>query len=278
MRGLPVDFHKEQVVGIEEDFLHGSVATTVALHNGFTPTHAVGAITSPDALHGEAVVTYTAAANEYCSYLSTLELFRMLNGCPIRFKGIIRPGLTASLPEEMNMFVGCMEGMDTATEFQAAGAGMRALCGDIFGFFTVESGGGILDDTVWHCITGHNDLEQVDAMNAANPNNLSGADVLVIDATSGDGLTHELVAEWMPTNMVPGIGGVAATVLNAETRFWIDGVLVCKHEQRGTFGINLGGGAASELMNFGYVGENLTDIAVVNLLYLKCEQLRSRTW
>ncbi|MEE9185255.1 MAG: hypothetical protein V3U39_12390 [Acidimicrobiia bacterium] len=275
MRLVPVDHHKEEVVGLEEEFIHGSFATGVALGNGFTATHAVGAIATADALHGEGLVTWTAAADEYCSYLSTWEIFQMLNGCPIRFKAILRPGLTASLPEELNLFVGCMENMDTASEFVAAGGGMRALCGDIFGFFTPESGGAVLDDSVWHCITGHNDLEQVDALNAANPNNLSGADVKVIDGTTGDGLTHEFVAEWVPTNVVPGVGGVAATIINAETRFWVDGVLVAKHQQRGTFQITI---ATAELMNFGFVGENITDIAVCNLLYLKCEQLRLRTW
>lgn len=274
MRLMPVDHQKEMVIGVEEEFVHGSFATGVALGNGFTATHAVGAIATGDALHGEAVVTYTAAADEYCSYVTTNEIFRFLNDCPIRFKAIIRPGVTAELPEEMNMFVGCMENMDTATEFQAAGLGMRALCGDIFGFFTPESGGGVLGEH-WHCITGHNDLEQVDELVATNPNNLSGADVKIYDATSGDGLAHEFVAEWKPTNLVPGIGGVAATILNAEVNFWVDGIHVCKHEQRGTFQITI---ATTELMNFGYVGENLTDIAVVNLLYLKCEQLRHRTW
>lgn len=274
MRLVPVDHHKEQVVGVEEEFVHASFATGVALPNGFTPTHAVGAIVNGDTLHGEAVVTYTAAADEYCSYLTTNELFLMQNGLPIRFKAIIRPGLTASLPEEMNIFVGCMENMDTATEFVASGGGMRALCGDIFGFFTPESGGTVLNDEWWHCITGHNDLEQVDEMSATNPNNLSGQDFPVIDG-AGDGITYELVAEWKPTNVVPGVAGVAATIINAETNFWINGIHVCKHEQRGTFEITI---ATAELMNFGYVGENLTDIAVVNLLYLKCEQLRSRTW
>lgn len=274
MQLMPTDYHKEHVIGVEEEFVHGSFATGVALGNGFTATHAVGAIATGDALHGEGVVTWTAAADEYCSYLTTNEIFLMQNDLPIRFKGILRPGLTASLPEELNLFVGCMENMDTATEFVAAGGGMRALCGDIFGFFTPESGGTVLNDEFWHCITGHNDLEQVDELSATNPNNLSGAEVKVIDG-SGDGIPHEFVAEWVPTNVVPGVGGAAATIINAETRFWVDGVLVCKHEQRGTYQITI---ATAELMNFGFVGENITDIAVCNLLYLKCEQKRYRSW
>ena len=207
MRLLPVEQHKEQVVGVEEEFIHGSFATTVALGNGFTATHAVGTIATEDALHGRGQFDFTAANAEYISYLTTWEIFQFLNDCPIRFKGIIEPGLTAEVPEELNIFLGCMENMDTASEFVAAGGGMRLLCGDLFGFYTPEAGGAVFDDTFWHCVSGHNDIEQYTELSAANVNNLSGADWLVIDGTTGNGIAREFVAEWKPTNLVPGIGG-----------------------------------------------------------------------
>lgn len=277
---MPVDFHKEQVVGVEEEFIHAMFATGVALSNGFTATHAVGTIATEDSLHGRGQMDFTAADAEYISYLTTWEIFQFLNDCPIRFKAIVEPGGTAEVPEELNLFVGCMENMDTATEFVAAGGGMRALCGDLFGFYTPEAGGTVYDDTFWQCVSGHNDLEQYTLLSAANPDNLSGADVLVIDATTGDGIAREFVAEWKPTNLVPGIGGVAATILNAEVNFWVNGVHVAKHEQRGTFQITR---ATAELMNFGFVGMNGAASSANSqpgliLDYLKCEQLRLRTW
>ncbi|HUS95354.1 MAG TPA: hypothetical protein VMX97_01295, partial [Hyphomicrobiaceae bacterium] len=123
----------------------------------------------------------------------------------------------------------------------------------------------------WHCITGHNDLGQVDEMVATNPNNLSGVDWKIYDATTGDGITREFVAEYKPTNWVPGVAGAAPTIFDAECRYFIDGQLVCKHVMNGTFQITA---ATTQLMNFGVVCENITDICVLNMLYLKCEQLR----
>lgn len=271
MRGLPVDFHKEDNFGVEDDFLHGAFATGVAQDNGFTFTHAVGAIALGDAFGGVAVMTTTAADDEYLSILTTNEIFEFVLGKPIRFKCILTPGLTAELPEELNIFVGCMENMDTATEFQNAGAGMRALCGDLFGFFKPSNDSAVFNQ-YWHAVSGHNDLEVYTELSAANRvNNISGVDWKVYDDTTGNGIERELVAEWVPTNVVPGVGGVAPTIINAEVRFWIDGVLVAKHLMSGVNQITI---ATTEEMNFGIVITNITDICVLDVDYLKCEQVR----
>ena len=273
MRGLPVDYHNEHVVGVEDDFCHGSFATGVAQVNGFTFTHAVGAIATGDYLHGRAVMTTTAADNEFLSILTTNEIFQFLNDCPIRFKVILDPGVTAELPEELNIFLGCMEDMDTATELQDAGAGPRADS-DMFGFYAPEAGGAVYNE-YWHAVSGFGANQQITELSAANANNLSGVDWKIYDPTTGDGLAHEFVAEWVPTNLVPGVAGAASTLMDAEVRFWIDGILVCKHQMTGTYVITM---ATAELMNFGVVISNITDISVLNVDYVKCEQLRYRTW
>ena len=275
MRLMPVDYHKEHVVGVETDFLHGSFATGVAQADGFTFTHAVGAIATGDALHGRAVMTTTAADNQFLSIWTTNEIFQFLNDCPIRFKGLLQPGATAQLPEELNIFVGCMEDADTATELQDAGAGPRADS-DMFGFYTPEAGGAVFPNPeVWHAVSSFGANQQITPLIAANPANLSGVDWKVYDATTGDGILRELVAEWVPTNVVPGVAGAAPTILDAEVRFWLNGQLVCKHQMTGTYQITM---ATAELMNFGVVICNITDISVLNVDYLKCEQLRYRGW
>lgn len=269
MHNIPVEFHGEKVFGVEDDMLHGAFATGVAQDNGFTFTHAVGAIALGDAFGGVAVMTTTAADDEYLSILTTNEIFEFVIGKPIRFRCVLTPGLTAELPEQLNIFVGCMENMDTATEFQNAGAGMRALCGDIFGFFKPSNDSAVYNQ-YWHCVTGHNDIEQYTELSAANQNNISGVDWKIID-DDGDGIERELIAEWMPTNFVPGVGAAAPTIINAEVRYFIDGHLVCKHLQTGIYFITI---ATTQEMNFGIVITNITDICVCNVDYLKCEQVK----
>lgn len=274
MRALPVEFHGEHTYGVEDDMLHGAFATGVAQDNGLTFTHAVGAIALGDARGGNAVMTTTAADDEYLSILTTNEIFEFVMGKPIRFRTVLTPGLTAELPEELNIFTGCMEDMDTATEFQNTGAGMRALCGDIFGFFTPSSDSVVFAATnmYWHCVTGHNDIEQYDAMNAANPNNISGLPFRVFDAVTGDGIERELIAEWRPLNVVPGVGGAVPTIIDAEVNYWIDGHHVCKHRMNGlVYFITI---ATTQEMNYGVVITNITDICVCNVDYVKCEQVK----
>ncbi len=277
MRNFPVDYRRENVFGVEEDFHTGLFATGVAKENGFTATHAVGAIAIADGppMHGRSIWTYTAAADEYMSWVTTNELFQFANGRPIRFKVILEPELAAAVVQELNVFAGCMEDMDTATEFVAAGGGMRvggAATGDSkFGFFCPEAGG-VVFNQYWHAISGFNDQEQITELSAANVANLSGQDWKIDDGT--DGHHRELVAEWMPTNLVPGVAGALPTLMDAEVRFWIDGILVAKHVMNRAYRITLAQAIATGQMNFGVVAENLTDIVLLNVDYLKCEQLR----
>ena len=268
MYALPEEFHKEMVYGVEDDFLHEAVATGIAQDNGFTFTHAVGAITCGDFRTGIALFTFTAAADEFCSIVTTNAIFQFVQNKPIRF--IAKTVLPGTLGDELNIFVGCMEDMDTATEFTAAGGGMRAGS-DMFGFFTPEAGGAVYPNTedLWHCISNFGAVQQVTPLNAANPNNLLGADVKAWDGAAGVGQC--LSAEWVPTNLVPGVAGAAPTLLDAEVRFWVGGKLVAKHEMRGVFQITI---AAAVAMNFGIVSENLTDIATLSADYIKCEQVR----
>ena len=268
MNLLPVEYHKEMVYGVEDDFCHGAIATGVAQDNGFTFTHAVGAITTGDARCGIATMTFTPADNEYCSILTTNEIFEFVSGKPIRF--IAKSVTPVTLGNELNIFVGCMEDMDTATEMIDAGAGPRADS-DMFGFYTPEAGGAVFAATedLWHCVSSFGALQQITALNAANPLNLTGQDIKAWDGAAG--VAHCLSAEWVPCNMVPGVAGAAPTLMDAEVRFWVDGVLACKHQMRGAFQITVAG---TQEMNFGLVGLNITTEASLTVDYLKCEQVR----
>lgn len=268
MNNLPVEFHKEMVYGVEDDFLHEAVASGIAQDNGFTFTHAVGAITCGDGRTGIATLLTTAADNEFLSILSTNEIFEFVNGKPIRFvaKGV----LPVLLPNQLNLWVGCMEDSDTATEMIDAGAGPRADS-DMFGFYTPEAGGAVFPTTqdLWHCVSSFGALQQITPLNAANPLNLTKEDVAA--QASGVGIKHDLFAEWVPTNFVPGVAGATPTLVDAEVNFWVDGLLVAKHLMRGAFQITA---AATEEMNFGVVVKNITDISSLDVDYIKCEQLR----
>jgi len=269
MNLLPVDFHKEDVYGVEDDFLHGAFATGVAQDNGFTSTHPVGAITMGDARGGTGLFTFTAAADEYLSHTTTNEIFEFVEDKPIRF--IAKTLLPITLGNELNIFVGCMENMDSASEFVAAGGGLRLADTDGFGFFTPEAGGAVYPNTedLWHCWSNFGDVQQVTPLLGTNLLNLLGADVKAWDGAAGVGQC--LSAEWVPVNVVPGVGAVAPTLLDAEVRFWVGGRLACKHLMRGVNQITIAG---TQEMNFGLVGENLTDIASMSCDYLKCEQVR----
>lgn len=278
MRNLPVDFsfRDEFLHEVSEDFIHGSFATTVALGNGFTATHAVGAITTADRtvlFPPRMNIAWTAADNEFNSYVTTNAVFIFHEGEPIRAKGRLTPGAAAQLPWELNLFLGCMEDMDTATEMQDAGAGPRAD-DDMFGFFTVENGGAVYPNSedLWHCVSSFGALQQITVLDAATV--LNGPEVRVnTGAGAGDGIEHEFVAEWVPTNVVPGVAGAAPTLFDAEVRFLVDGLLVAKHLMRGGFQITA---ATAAPMNFGIVGRNITDIADIDVDFLKCTQGRAR--
>jgi len=275
MRLLPVDHHKEKVVGVELDCASEVAATTVAMDNGFTATHAAPpTIATPDFFGGRWTMTHTAVANQLMVVASTNEIFQFVQGRPIRFICDLQPGLTAQTPEELNLFAGCMNAFTTAPCVDA-GAGPKAT-GDHFGFYTPEAGGAAFtaaEDNFWMARSQHNGTAMATVLDAAHSHD--GQDHLAYDATSGDGIAHRLIAEFAPTNAVPGVGGVAATIFDAEIRFEMDGVLVAKHLHRGTNQITI---ASTTLMQGGLACLNTAAASIMNLDYMKCEQLRSRTW
>ena len=152
----------------------------------------------------------------------------------------------------------------------AAGAGPK-LDSDLFGFYTPDSRSTrCVDDNFWYCVCSFGALQQITALTADNPLNISGQAVPV--AVGGVGVRRVFEAEWVPTNVTPGVGGVAPTILEAEVRFLIDGEVVAKHLQRGVNQITI---ANHVLMDFGVAIENITDICVLNEDFLKCQQRRT---
>ncbi len=273
MRNLPVEFHNEEVYGVFIDCMETVPASGVATLGAFVPTYAVGDISESDLTGGVYLFTWTVADEEFISLLTAAELFEFISGKPIRFAAQLTPGLTADTPEELNIFIGCMENMDTATEMQATGLGPRADS-DMFGFFTVESvSAAYANPELWHCVSSFGALQTITPLIATNPNNLSGQDQKVFDG-DGNGIRRKFHAEWVPVNLVPGVAGLVPTLLDAEVRFWLDDKLVAKHQMRGAFQITIAG---TEPMNFGIVGSNAaasSATAALNLDYLKCDQAR----
>lgn len=283
MRNLPIDFHDEKVFRVQTDFAHNEHTTGVPQLDGWTPTFAAGTIVTADresvadatALpYGPAIltVTGTAVADQFHSYLRTLEEFLFENDNPIRFIAKLPAGRADENLDELNIFIGCMEDMDTATELQDNGLGPRADS-DMFGFFKVEeaNAGALYGGSYWGCVSGFGANQQITMLNAGNANNLSAADQKVYAATIFRNEV-ELVAEWMPTNVVPGVGGAAVTLLDAEVRFWVNGILCAKHRMIGVNQITI---ATAEAMNFGYVSRTgLAQIVVNHLGFMKCEQIR----
>lgn len=278
MRNLPIEFHRENVFGVETDMAHDEWATGTPQLDGWTPTFAVGDMETVDRVSpglprtpGAILeITGTAVADQFHSLLRTLEEFMFVSGRPIRFLAKLPLGLADQNLDELNIFIGCMEAMTTTDEMQDDGAGPRADS-DMFGFFKVAEATGDFPGNLWGCVSGFGANQQITMLTAANPDNLSKTDQLMYDAAI---LRREvdLIAEWMPVNFVSGVGGVVPTILDAEVRFWINGRLVAKHTMAGTFQITI---AAAEAMNFGYVSRTgLNQIILNHLDYLKCEQLR----
>ncbi len=270
MNLLETQFHNERVYGVNDDFLHGVVATGAALSNGFTPLHAVGAITSGDARGGQVVFTASGADDEFMSYLTTNEIFEFVASKPIRFLARWDASAADESLDEMNVFAGCMEDMDTATEIQDACAGPRADS-DMFGFFKAgTTGGTVFDDNLWCAVSSFGALQQITQLNAVN--SLTGEAQLPFVQATGFATAAVLVAEWVPVNVVPGVAGVAPTLLDAEVRFWINGRIVAKHLMRGAFQITT---ATTEEMNFGVVTrQSAGQASVCRWGQIKCEQLR----
>ena len=270
MNLLPNSFLNEHNYGVETDFNH-ITCVTAEEKEGFTHLHTVGAIATIDGRGGLAQLTWTAADNETLAIVTPNEIFEFVADKPIRFAS--RCVTPVTLGNQLNIFLGCMENMIDAVPSTAmvdAGAGPR-LDSDMFGFFTPEAGGAVYPNTedLWHCVSSFGALQQITPLNAANPLNLLGVDVEAWDGAAG--VSHCFTAEWIPTNVVPGVGAIAPTLLDAEIHFYVDGVLACVHQQRGAFQITA---ATTEPMNFGIMGNNITDVASLTLDALKCRQVR----
>lgn len=274
MNLLPIDYRNEQVFGVFTDCESFVEASGTGDSKGFVATYAAGNIVCADGIHGLYDFTWTVADEEFISLLTEYEVFEFLPDQSIRFVGMLTPGVDADTPDELNLFLGCMDNMDTATEMQATGLGPRADFQG-FAFFTVESvSAAYANPEVWHCVSSFGTNQQITAITADNPDNLSHENWKVFDPTSGDGIERKMVAEWVPVNVVPGVAGAAPTLFDAEVRFWLDGRLVCKHLMRGVFQITTAG---TTEMNFGLVGSNAaasSDTAALKLDLLKCDQIR----
>ncbi len=281
MRNLPLWFHREAVFEVQADFAHDEHVTGTPQLDGWTPTFAAGNMTTIDRVciadggaipFGPAILEIegTAVADQFHSYLRTLEEFLFTTGLPIRFRADLPAGRADQNLDELNIFIGCMEDMDTATELQDDGLGPRADS-DMFGFFKVAEVTGAYNGAVWNCVSGFGANQQITELIPGNRNNLSGEyQKMYADTIFRNPVT--LIAEWMPTGPVPGVAAVAPTILDAEVRFWINDVLVAKHTMAGQYQITL---ATAESMNFGYVSRTGLDQAIFNhLSYLKCTQLR----
>ncbi len=272
MRLLPMDFHNEKTYGVNDDFIHAFFATGIAGDNGFTSTHAVGAITMGDARGGQMVMTASGADDEFMSHLTTNEIFEFVQGKPIRFLARWDASTADESLDEMNVWAGCMEDSDTATEIQDACAGPR-LDSDMFGFFkSGDTGGTVYDPIYWHAVSSFGALQQITELSATNPLNLSGEEQKAYDPATAFAREAVLVAEWVPVNLVPGVAGAAPTLMDAEVRYRINGRLVAKHQMRGAFQITVAG---TEEMNFGVVTrQSAAQASVCRWGQVKCEQVR----
>ena len=209
--------------------------------------------------------------------LAVRILLKMPAPQTIRSVAHLKLGATGLLPEEANVYAGCMEELETNPMLDA-GAGPKAGV-DAFGFFKVETGGAVYDPNYWHAFSQFGDTpsRQVTELSALQRNNLSGIDWKSYDPTTGNGLLYKMVAEWM------ALGIVSATVFEAEVRFLLsretaegsgqftDEVLVAKHRMHGTYAITA---TTSDLMNHGVTLLNTAAVTELDVDFVKCTQLR----
>jgi hypothetical protein len=268
MRNLRVDYAPLERFGVELDCISEVAATTVAMDNGFTALYtAPTTITSPDVFAGRWLFTHTAVADQLMAVYTTNEIFQFVAGHPMWFHGRLLLGPTT--PEEINAFLGCMNAFATAPVVNA-GAGPKAT-GDHFGFYTPEAGGAVYaaaDDDMWMAVSQHNGVRLETILNAAN--SLDGQDHRAYVAGPGAGIETDLEAQFMPTNLVSGVAGVAATIFDAEISFWVNNVLVAKHQHRGVQQITI---ANTTLMNFGFAMQNTAAASTALLSRMGCHQL-----
>ena len=282
---LPFEEYHEKVHEVRDDFDYaGSTATTLPflMPSGYiytVPGGPLGSIISGDFRGGRAVMLTDNGDGTLATIVTGNELFNYTIGKPIRSRARVKLGIDTTLPEETNIFVGCMEALET-TPLQDAGAGPKVNV-DAFGFYKPETGGAVYNQ-YWHAFSQFGDTPafQITELSAANLNNLSGVDWKPWDATTGHGIRVDMVAEWMP------LGRVSATVFEAEVRFWLrqetmtaaglstdvwtDWVLVAKHRMHGNYAITE---ATSDLMNHGVALLNTTDIVELDVDMVKCTQL-----
>lgn len=253
------DFINEESFGLEINACTEVAASTVAMDNGFTFTAPVaGTLQAGDTFEGMWLYSHTAGAAELGALASTNAPFNMVIGQPIRFIADITFQLLAT---ELNMFVGCQNAMLTAPTI-TAGGGMKAT-GQHFGFYTPDSSSAVFanPDSLF-AVSMHNDIQQITELTAPLSLDRVAHEVAI-------GSRHQFQADWVPTGPV---GGTTAVIFEAEIQFRIDGLLVARHAQTAGFNITP---ANTDLMQFGVVSENITDIATYEIRQAKCRQLRA---
>ena len=276
MRGLPIDHFPEQAYDVVHDKFHGEYTDATPQLDGWTPVFGAGTLTSADrALTIEEpshlVFTGTAVDDQFHALWRTYEEFKFHPSRPIRFRTDFPAGAADQNNDQQSMFTGCLEGADGANDLLDAGAG-PILDADKFGFYKCgTTGAAVLVPNYIHCVSSFGANQQITQLNAANPANLSGVDWKQHDAATIFRNKLSLIAEWRPTNMVPGVAGAAPTILDAEVNFWINGIHVCKHVMNGTYQITA---ATAEAMNYGYVSRTQAAEIIVNTIsFMRCTQL-----
>ncbi len=258
-RRLENDFITEKTFGAELNTVAEIAASTVAMDSGFTFTAPVaGTCQVGDAFQGVVTYSHTIGAAELGALVTTNEVFNFVAGRPIRFIADIT---FVTLTTEINFFVGCQDAMLTAPTI-TAGGGMKAT-GQHFGFYTPDSSSAVFanSDSIF-AVSMHNDIQQITELTA----------LLSLDRQAyevADGVRHKFSAEWIPGANV----GNSATLFEAEIHFFIDDIHVATHRQSGA--VNFITPGNTDLMQFGCVSENITDIIVYEIRQLKCRQLRT---
>ena len=276
MRGMERDFFNERHFVAEHNFGHDDFTTATPTLDGWTPVFGAGDMVVGDravTIEEPAIlaITGTAVDDQFHALWRTTEEFKFHLGRPIHFRVDQPAGAADQNLDEQSCYIGCLEGADGAADLLDAGAG-PVLDADKFGFYKCGTTGSVIFPVnTWVCFSSFGALQQTTVLSAVNPLNLTGQHQKQYDAAI---FRQEisLEAEWMPVNMVPGVAGAAPTLMDAEVRFWINGLLAAKHEMRGAFQITA---ATAEAMNFGYVTRmQAAQVAVNHLSYMKCVQLR----
>ncbi len=265
-----LNFNALTSFGVELTGNEAVAATTVEMANGFTAVHAAPpTITRQDIFGGRYLFTHTAAANQYMALYSNAEMFQFVQGQPIWFHARLLLGPTT--PEEENLFIGCMDALQTAAVVDA-GAGPKAT-GDHFGFYTPEAGGvtfDAADDDMWIAVSQHNGTEIRTVLNAAN--SIDRQDHRAYVAGPGAGIETDFEADFVPTGPIGGTGGV--TIFDADIEFTINGLTVAVHHHSA----GAGGGIAitvanTTLMHFGIAMQNTAAATTALLSRMGCHQL-----